>query len=145
MFCWTQKSCQPSIQSKQPLFVMQKNVFIVMCAMFVSSRTWYGTESVDPSPGVSSGWLCSLILLTLQAGANRIEPLSSPACRKRRLRRQDGNRLLRLYHQWWKSKIQEPPRVAREVARPIRINYFQKITRFINRLWRYIATCADVP
>ena len=144
-------------------------------------------------------------------GVTRIEPLSSPACRKGDQWRQVGDCLPGLYHQRWKSKTKEPPRATREVARPSRnserhlhhhhqsysvfkvsgngrerrshtsnfwhisvptsrigvakcsrmsvptsnflyfnhwsysINNFQKITRFTNRLWRYIATCADVP
>ena len=65
--------------------------------------------------------------------------------------------VLGLYHQWLKYKTQEPPRAACEVACPstnperssssspsltiFYSNYFQKTTR----LWRYIATCADVP
>ena len=75
---------------------------------------------------------------------SRIKPL----CHKKWLMEAGRDCLLGLDHQWWKSKTQEPPRAAREVARPSRnpersqsssssssflfyMNYFQKRTRFI--------------
>ena len=89
---------------------------------------------------------------------SRIEPLCSPACRKRRLI--EGSRIAC----WGYTISGESLRPNKHLGQYVRwpgpagtlkdhhyhhqlclINYFQKITCFIYRLRRYTATCADVP
>ena len=50
--------------------------------------------------------LLTVISRPLRFRGSRIEPLCSPACRKRRLILGKQGCLLGLYHQWWKSKTQ---------------------------------------